>query len=391
MKIVLLTNILSPYRKTFYDKLYFGFKANGDDFHVLVMAPSEPGRKWTYEMYKGEYTTLLPHRTIHIGSYYIHVNSGLKNIIKEIEPDIVIGAGSYTFPSVWEVILLRKSMSYKLLFWSESHLDEQRKQEKIVLSIRNKIRSIIYSRFDGFWYAGEKSLDLIKQYCREDCNYIFVPNLVDKEAFSSAGSIPKSVRDEISQKLNLSASKIKFIIPSRLIEVKGIIPFLNLVKDNSDISKVTILIVGDGNLHDDIIQTASNYNIDVRLLGYKEQDELIKLYSISDVFLLPSLSDANPLTCVEAIWAGLPVFVSKHVGNFPEIVSEGENGYVFDYSDPIRANELFSKLINNTEEWYKNAILTSQEIAKKTYDPDSSVQRIINELKKYYNKGKVIK
>ena len=39
--------------------------------------------------------------------------------------------------------------------------------------------------------------------------------------------------------------------------------------------------------------------------------------------ILPSLSDPNPLSCIEACWSANPLIVSEHVGNNPEIITEG--------------------------------------------------------------------
>lgn len=51
---------------------------------------------------------------------------------------------------------------------------------------------------------------------------------------------------------------------------------------------------------------------------------MIELYSISDVFVLPSISDANPLTCIEALWTELPLFISENCGNYPEVIEQGK-------------------------------------------------------------------
>jgi hypothetical protein len=55
-KVILLTNILTPYRKFFYDLLFKVFAQQGIDFKVLVTAESEPNRNWKYDELKSEYT-----------------------------------------------------------------------------------------------------------------------------------------------------------------------------------------------------------------------------------------------------------------------------------------------------------------------------------------------
>ena len=48
MNIVLLTNILNPYRKAFYDELAKQCDEMGHAFHVLVMSEKEYNREWKY-------------------------------------------------------------------------------------------------------------------------------------------------------------------------------------------------------------------------------------------------------------------------------------------------------------------------------------------------------
>ena len=130
-------------------------------------------------------------------------------------------------------------------------------------------------------------------------------------------------------------------------------------------------------LKDKIAASAKEFNVDVRLLGFQNQGAIVELYSIADVFLLPSLSDANPLTCIEALWAGLPLFISNHCGNYPEVVKPEENGYVFNYTNKKEAIDNLTKIINSSNQWRTNAKKVSLEIAKDKYDSEKVVHNVI--------------
>ena len=53
-----------------------------------------------------------------------------------------------------------------------------------------------------------------------------------------------------------------------------------------------------------------------------------KYYAASDLFLLPSIHDPNPLSVVEALHSGLAVAISDRCGNVEEGVMDGDNGFV---------------------------------------------------------------
>ena len=58
-------------------------------------------------------------------------------------------------------------------------------------------------------------------------------------------------------------------------------------------NKVTIVMPGQGELKEEIEKKAKEYGIDLRLVGFKKQTDMIDLYGATDVFVLPSLSDPN--------------------------------------------------------------------------------------------------
>lgn len=377
MNVVLLTNIMTPYRRFFYDQLYAAMKEKGIDFHVVLMADTEPNRNWCYEDYKTDYSILLSHKTITISGIFIHLNWGLKNLYNKLKPDVVICAGSYMYPALWRTIALQKVFGYKTFYWSESHLSEKRNYGGFKIKIRELIRRNVISKFYGFWYAGRFSKEFIDCYAKKEAKFVFVPNLIDTSKFKS-GELRESKLAEIRSRYDLAADKLVLLTPARLSAVKGILEFLDLYKE-ADTSNAVYLLAGDGELQDKIQNFCLEHNLNVKLLGYKSEKEMLELYSITDIFVLPSLSDPNPLTCIEACWMSKPLFVSRHVGNYPEIIKEGINGYVFNYENPNETLDKLGRILTSDKEWRLRAGYTSYSIGNDLYNPEDAVKRIIEE------------
>lgn len=377
MNIAVYTNILTPYRTYFYNTMYQECKAQGDNFYVILMADTEPNRNWKYEEYKTEYTILLNHKTLSIGETYIHFNNNLEKVLKELDLDVLVCAGSYLCPGVWKSLSLRKKFGYKTYFWSESHLNEERNYSGINVKIREFIRKAIYKKFDGFWYAGELSRQFITTYCNPSADMVFLPNLVEEEKYKLAANISEEEREVLRKKYNVAKENTVLICPARLSPVKGIDKFIPILAKVKNKSKVTFLVAGDGELKDKLASMADEEKIDVRLLGFQNQDSIIELYSIADIFVLPSLSDPNPLTCIEALWAGLPLFISEHCGNYPEVVSQGNNGYVFSYCDTNNAVSRLNALIDSDKEWFLNAKRVSNQLSYDKFNSKNTVKRVI--------------
>ena len=95
---------------------------------------------------------------------------------------------------------------------------------------------------------------------------------------------------------------------------------------------VKLLFIGDGPERPHIEDMARHCNnaADVRFLGKQEQME--DLLPMADLFLLPSQYESFGLAALEAMAAEVPV-ISTNAGGLPEIITNGENGYMSDIGD----------------------------------------------------------
>lgn len=66
--------------------------------------------------------------------------------------------------------------------------------------------------------------------------------------------------------------------------------------------------------------------------GYVPEQEKVDYYNLADVLLFPSSMEGFGLTVVEAMSCELPVVVSNR-GSLPELVTDGEGGFLCDPSD----------------------------------------------------------
>lgn len=116
-----------------------------------------------------------------------------------------------------------------------------------------------------------------------------------------------------------------------------------------------------------------------KFLESVSEDEKIDLYLSSDIFILPSYAEGQPLAILEAMAAGLPV-ISTTVGSIPEVISDGENGFLIEPGDYEALADKINFLLANDEFRRKIGELNSKT-ARDKYD----VKRVFREIAGVYD------
>lgn len=93
-----------------------------------------------------------------------------------------------------------------------------------------------------------------------------------------------------------------------------------------------LLMIGDGPERQHIEELCRTLRVcnDIRFLG--KQEHISEIFSISDLFILPSLTESFGLSALEAMACGIPV-ISTNTGGLPEINVQGKTGYLSDVGD----------------------------------------------------------
>lgn len=92
------------------------------------------------------------------------------------------------------------------------------------------------------------------------------------------------------------------------------------------------LIVGDGAHRKILEEEVRRAGVEDRVIFAGMRTDIPRLLAASDIFVLPSLTEALPTVLAEAMAARLPVIASR-VGGIPEMISPGVNGLLVEPED----------------------------------------------------------
>lgn len=143
---------------------------------------------------------------------------------------------------------------------------------------------------------------------------------------------------------------LRFMCVSFMNLTKGI-PYLltawRILAERYSVSAKLVLVGQiDRNLKQ-IIQDRYAQIPNVEYVGYVH--DLVEQFRQADVLVSPSIADAGPTTILEAMSTGLPVIASRNCG-FASLITEGQDGFTYDYNDVERLVEIMYWFFENIGE-----------------------------------------
>ncbi|MFX1573982.1 MAG: glycosyltransferase [Promethearchaeota archaeon] len=182
-------------------------------------------------------------------------------------------------------------------------------------------------------------------------------------------------------------SEINLLSIGRFVEKKGFEYSIRAIsKLKIKAPKTIYRIVGDGPLFLDLKHLIQKLHLNekVILTGALNRNEIINLYKVSDIFILPSITtkegnqEGTPTVLLEAQSMGLPVISTKHSG-IPEIVNDSISGYLVPERDTEAIVEKLEMLIFNRQK-IRDMGLNGQKFIINNF----GIKNLNRKLLKYY-------
>lgn len=177
--------------------------------------------------------------------------------------------------------------------------------------------------------------------------------------------------------INITKSERKyFIYLGRLSYEKGLI---TLIMAFSKLKDIKLKIVGTGPqetlLKDIVLEKGAN---NIEFAGFKSGDELTSIISNASFNIVPSeWWENNPLSIIEAYSVGVPV-IGANIGGIPEIIIEGETGYLFEMKNVDCLTEIITKSNSLSNEEYITLANHSIKFAQDKFNKEQYIERLVD-------------
>ena len=154
---------------------------------------------------------------------------------------------------------------------------------------------------------------------------IIIGPIFDMKKFSL--NIDKRI---LREKYNISRGKIVLFTSRRLTSRTGVIEFTKLFIDYFDEEKYELVIVGKGELQQQLQDMIKEKN-NTKYFEFVSDKKLIELMKLSDVYVLPTKElEGFGLVILEALSLRLPVIVSNKAGGGKEFIEQVDKNLIFE-------------------------------------------------------------
>ena len=323
-----------------------------------------------YDLHYPRYVYAVPKKYFYpiTGISYAHFVS--RYAIKKIKPKPDLIHAHFSYPDGFGMIELAKKWNIPLVISALGTIERKVAYEgsytsgQIIkaMNFADKVLSV----------SEDLKLHIVNLGINEN-NVIVVPNGVDTEKFKPAG------KENARKLLNLPLDKNIILFVGALRSIKGVDYLIEAAKNFVDSNTELYLVGRDDGLKKSLKKMAQDFKITdfIRFIGPVNHEDIPLWISASDILVLPSLSEGRPNVVLEALACEVPV-VATDVGGIPELIINGETGYLVPAKNPLELSEKVNKLLGDENQREKMGKfgrksiiqrgLTWEAHAKKTVD-----------------------
>jgi len=257
----------------------------------------------------------------------------LKNIAKDINPDITVISGWMDFDYL-KIAKIMKSNNKLVVCGIDNHW---------LGSFRNYILKYLYKVgafnlfFSHLWIPGLPQYKFAKKIGIKDSNILFDLYSADTYLFN------KAYKNYHPQKKY--SYPHRFIFIGRLEDVKGI---HYLIKAWEELEQINhnwkLTVIGNGK-YLSILKKKPN----IEVFDFLQPNDLVKIIENAGCYILPSLNEPWGVVAHEFAAAGLPLLLSDKIGAKNSFLIDEYNGFTFRSKSTTSLKNALIKIISKTD------------------------------------------
>lgn len=203
------------------------------------------------------------------------------------------------------------------------------------------------------------------------CRIEVIPNFVDPDVYDR--SRYTSILDE-----QVDSNTRVLMHISNFRPVKRVKDIVRVFARVAAEMPAVLIMVGDGPDRIDAEAEARELGLHEKVFFLGKIDAVAPLLAGADLFLLPSASESFGLSALEALACGVPV-IGTNVGGLPEVVRNGETGYLCPVGDVDAMSRAALEILRDENRWQSMSTLGAADARQRF-----SLDAIVGEYEAFY-------
>ncbi|MDD5724090.1 MAG: glycosyltransferase family 4 protein [Syntrophales bacterium] len=309
-KLLIVHGIWSPYSHARF--VAIAKNIGNMELTVFFQNSDVKYRKWDAKITDSPYkTVLLKNIGIPVSAntaFVCNINYTIYQDIKRYNPDRIIVAGWDSFATLAAIIYAKKH-NKEIILWTDSTIHE----DSLIRKISLLYVKFILRFFDGFIGGGTAAAEYLRFLgVRRNIENFYNP--VDVDHFSRQGQLSLQEECILKGKIGVGSGSRVIMFSGRLVAIKCVDLLIKaFLQVHEKFQDIELLIVGYGPEEHRLKKLAGG-NSRVHFLGHRGIDEIPGIYGISDILVLPSISEPWGLVVNEAMACGCAIIASDRCG-----------------------------------------------------------------------------
>jgi len=276
--------------------------------------------QWDIPVREGYDSELVPNRSPRPGtqSFWGLVNPELVSRVLAWQPDAVHVTG-YAW---WSHLVAMRRLSragIPILFRGDSHLLDGA-TAGISWRLKKAMLQRIFAWPSLFLYVGNANRAYYEAFGVPASRLAYCPHSVDVARFAAGADESERRAAAWRNELGIADDRVVLLFAGKFERKKRPVDLMQALRGHPD-PRLALVMVGDGELGDEVRAIAAADPGRFRVLPFQNQSRMPDVYRLGDLFVLPSAwGETWGLATNEALACGRPVLVSDRVGCAADVI-----------------------------------------------------------------------
>jgi glycosyltransferase involved in cell wall biosynthesis len=297
-----------------------------EDFGVSV--------SWDVPLLDGYSWRRVPNRSGQpgLGRFWGLFNPGLWELVREDGLDAVILLTGYRYASFWISLVAAKLHGKAVLFGTDASELRARDGRGWKSVLKRWFWPLLFRLADVVIVPSSRGVALMRSLGIPSDRVMLTPYVVDNDWWSERSA--KAKRAVVRRAWGVPDQAPVVLFCAKLQPWKPPQDVLRAFAA-ARVPGAHLVFAGEGPLRPQLEAEACSLGLngEVHFIGFTNQTQLPEVYRASDLMVLPSEYEPFGVVVNEAMVCGCPVALSDRVGAGYDLISPGENGFVFPSGD----------------------------------------------------------